>query len=327
MSEKIKVVVTGAAGQIGYSLIFRLASGEVFGRETRVDLSLLEVEAALPSAKGVIMELEDCAFSSLSKISLSADPYEAFKDADWALLVGSFPRKAGMERGELLTINGKIFIEQGKALDEQAKETCKVLVVGNPCNTNAYIAKETCRRVSPRNFFAMTMLDQYRAQSQLALKAGVAVSEVKNMAVWGNHSATQFPDFYHATISGRPAPEVINNEQWLKTEFLETVQKRGAAVIQARGKSSAASAANAVVGTVQGLERPTPKGEWFSVAVESDGSYGIDPGIIFGFPVVYDGRQWKIVQDIKHDDFAREKLKQTLQELRQEREEVQKLLK
>ncbi len=327
MVEKIKVAVTGAAGQIGYSLIFRLASGEVFGEKTKVDLSLLEVEAALPAAEGLIMELQDCAFPNLGQISLSADPAKAFTDADWALLVGSFPRKAGMERGELLKINGSIFIEQGRALDAVAKDSCKVLVVGNPCNTNAYIAKESCRRISPRNFFAMTLLDQYRAQSQLALKAGVAVSDVQNVAIWGNHSATQFPDFYHATISSKLVLEVVGEEQWLKTTFLETVQKRGAAIIQARGKSSAASAANAIIGTIQNLNRPTPQGAWFSVAVESDGSYGIDEGLLFGFPVCYDGLQWNIVQGLQHNDFARGKIAQTLQELRQERDEVQVLLK
>ncbi len=327
MGKKIKVAVTGAAGQIGYSLIFRLASGEVFGEKTQIELSLLEVEAALPAAKGVLMELEDCAFSNLGKVSLCSDPEKAFEGADWALLVGSFPRQAGMERGELLKINGKIFIEQGKALDAAAKKTCKVLVVGNPCNTNAYIAKESCQRIPPCNFFAMTLLDQYRAQSQLALKAGVAVSKVKNIAVWGNHSATQFPDFYHAKISGKPVLAVVEDEPWLRTAFLETVQKRGAAIIQARGKSSAASAANAIIGTVQSLQRPTPKGDWFSVAVASDGSYDVDEGLMFSFPVRYDGKRWSIVQGLAHNDFAREKLAQTLQELRQERDEVRTFLK
>ena len=327
MNQKsVKVAVTGAAGQIGYALLFRIASGQMFGTDTDVELRLLELEAALPALKGVVMELEDCAFPLLTSVVATADLDEAFKDVDWALLVGSVPRKAGMERSDLLNINGKIFIEQGQALSRSAKASCKVLVVGNPCNTNAYIAKGAAENIPDENFFAMTMLDQNRAVSQVAKKAGVSVRQVKNMIVWGNHSATQYPDFYHALIGGRPLTEVIQDEEWLKTTFIETVQKRGAAIIQARGASSAASAANAVIDTVRCLVNPTPDGECFSVAVCSDGSYDVPKGLMFSFPVISDGNRWRIAQDIRHGDFGREKLKATLNELLAEKEAVQDLL-
>lgn len=324
--KRIKVAVTGAAGHIGYIVAFRLASGEVFGADTAIDLSLLEIDPALPSLKGVVMELEDCAYPLLKSIAATADPSAAFQDADWALLIGSVPRKAGMERSDLLRINGGIFTAQGKALSDCAKPACKVLVVGNPCNTNAYIAKETASRIRPQNFFAMTMLDQNRASAQLAQKAGVEVAEVKNAAIWGNHSTTQFPDFYHAAIGGRPALEVISDEQWLKTTFIETVQKRGAEVIKARGSSSAASAANAVVDTVKRLTTPTPAGEFFSVVVSSDGSYGVREGVMFSYPVRCDGTNWAIVQGLKHNVFAQERIQATLKELLSEIEAVQGLL-
>ncbi len=318
----VKVAVTGAAGQIGYALLFRIASGNMFGPTTPVELSLLELEGALPALKGVVMELEDCAFPLLKKVTISSDPVVAFEQCDWALLIGSVPRKAGMERGQLLNINAGVFLAQGKALAKSAKAGCKVLVVGNPCNTNAFIARECAKTLDPKNFFAMTMLDQNRAVAQLALKAGVGVDAVTNVAIWGNHSATQFPDFRHALVCGRPAEELIKDGDWLRGPFIDIVQKRGAQVIQARGLSSAASAANAVVDTVRALGTPTPAGRFFSVAVTSDGSYGVAPGLIFGFPVRSNGRDWEIVPGITHDAFASEKINVTLKELIAEKEQV-----
>ncbi|MDE2214573.1 MAG: malate dehydrogenase [Candidatus Omnitrophica bacterium] len=326
MSKRIKVAVTGAAGQIGYALLFRIAAGEMFGSDTEIDLKLLELEKALPALNGVIMELEDCAFPLLRSVSVSADAKAAFKDVDWALLVGSVPRKEGMERGDLLKINGGVFTVQGKALSESAKPTAKVLVVGNPCNTNAYIAKSVCKNIPAKNFFAMTMLDAHRAAAQLAQKAGVPVGRVRNVAIWGNHSATQYPDFYHATVDGRPAVDVIKDEAWLKGSFIEGVQKRGAAVIKARGLSSAASAANAVIDTVRSIITPTPAGEFFSAAVPSDGSYGVEPGLMFGLPLRSDGGQCSIVQGIQHNEFALAKIKATLDELLAEKRAVSELI-
>ena len=325
--KSVRVAVTGAAGQIGYALLFRIASGQMFGGNTDVHLSLLELEQALGALKGVVMELDDCAFPLLKSVKVGSNPNEIFKDADWALLVGSVPRKEGMERGDLLRINGGVFTVQGRALSDNAKPTCKVLVVGNPCNTNAYIAKEVCKKIPSKNFFAMTMLDQNRGLTQLAQKAGADVTKVKNLAIWGNHSATQYPDFYHAAVSGKPVAKMITDEKWLKEDFIDTVQKRGAAIIKARGLSSAASAANAVVDTVRNLVTPTPAGEFFSVAVCSDGSYGIDKGLIFGYPIRSDGKNWKIVKGIKHEAFAQQKINVTHEELRKEKEAVQELLK
>ncbi len=326
MSQKIKVAVTGAAGQIGYALLFRIASGAMFGKDTLIDLSLLELEKALPALGGVVMELEDCAFPLLNSISISSDPKEAFKDIDWALLVGSVPRKEGMERGDLLKINGGVFIEQGKALSAAAKPGCKVLVVGNPCNTNAWIAKSSAKNIPPKNFFAMTMLDQNRATTQLAQKAGVPTTAVKSVGIWGNHSATQYPDFYHASINGKAAADVISDEAWLKGAFIETVQKRGAAIIKARGLSSAASAANAIVDTVKALTTPTPAGEFFSAAVSSDGSYGVPVGVMFGFPLRSNGQDWEIIQGLRHNEFAQTKIKATLDELLSEKQAVEGLV-
>ncbi len=322
----VRVAVTGAAGHIGYALLFRIASGQMFGPHTRVDLNLLELEGALPALRGVCMELDDCAFPLLNSITQTSDVNEAFKGVDWALLVGSVPRKAGMERSDLLKVNGEIFTVQGRAISDQAKPDCKVLVVGNPCNTNAYIAKASAPNIPPENFFAMTMLDQNRAYAQISQKAGVPVSSVKNIAIWGNHSATQFPDIYHATIDGKPVTEVITDETWLKTTFIETVQKRGAAIIQARGSSSAASAANAVVDTVRNLINPTPAGTCFSVAVSSDGSYGVEEGLMFSYPVTSDGAARKIVQGLEHGSFAQEKIQATLEELKSEKAAVQGML-
>lgn len=324
--NEIKVAVTGPAGNIGYALLFRIASGQMFGEDTAVHLNLLEIEPALPALKGVVMELDDCAFPLLKSVTQTADPKAAFKDVDWALLVGSIPRKEGMERSDLLKVNGGIFTGQGKAISDHAKPDCKVLVVGNPCNTNTYIAKSSAPNTPPENFFAMTMLDQNRAAAQLAQKAGVDVDQVRNVAVWGNHSATQFPDFYHATIDGQPVTEVIRDETWLQNAFIETVQKRGAAIIKARGHSSAASAANAVVDAVRRLTTPTKPGEFFSMAVSSDGSYGIEKGLIFSFPVTSNGQKWEIVQGLEHGDFAKAKIDATLKELISEKEAVSELL-
>lgn len=327
MSKKsVRVAVTGAAGQIGYALLFRLASGDVFGPDTDVHLNLLELTQALPALEGVKMELEDCAFPTLASMILTDDVNVAFKDVDWALLVGSVPRKQGMERKDLLTINGGIFTKQGQALDQYAAPNCKVLVVGNPCNTNALIAKSICKRLPAKNFFAMTMLDQNRAYSQLAVKAGVHNTAVKNVAIWGNHSATQYPDFFNATLNGQPVPNVIADHAWLQGEFIQAVQQRGAAIIKARGLSSAASAANAAIDTVKNLITPTPAGEFFSVAVCSDGSYGIPSGLMFSFPVRSNGNEWEIVQGLELNDFSREKIQLTTQELLEEQDAVKELL-
>ena len=324
--KEIRVAVTGAAGNIGYALLFRLASGEAFGPDTGIHLNLLEVEPALPALKGVVMELEDCAFPLLKSVVQTADPEKAFKDADWALLVGSIPRKAGMQRNDLLEVNGKIFITQGRAISDHANPRCKVFVVGNPCNTNAYITKAFAPNIPAKNFFAMTMLDQNRARAQLAKKAGVSVDEVKNMAIWGNHSATQYPDFYQATIKGKPVTKVILDEKWLQTSFIEIIQKRGASILEARGLSSAASAASAVIDTIRNVITPTEKGEFFSMAVSSDGSYGIEEGIMFSYPVRSDGREWEVVKGLEHNAFAKEKIEATYKELLSEREAVKKLL-
>ncbi len=324
--KNVRVAVTGAAGQIGYALLFRIAAGEMFGKDTEVHLHLLELESALPTLSGVKMELDDCAFPLLKSITLTADTNAAFKDIDWALLIGSVPRKAGMERKDLLKINGGIFVQQGKALDLNAKPDCKVLVVGNPCNTNAFIAKSVCKKLPPQNFFAMTMLDQNRGVAALAQKAGVGVTDVKNLGIWGNHSSTQFPDFVNATIKGKSVPEVILDQKWLETTFIESVQQRGAAVLKARGLSSAASAANAVIDTVKNLVNPTLKGEFFSVAVSSDGSYDVPKGLMFSFPVRFDGNRCSIVQGIQHNSFCWEKIKITLNELLEEKEAVKDLL-
>lgn len=313
--KQVKVAVTGAAGSIGYSLLFRIASGEMFGDDTEIHLNMLEINATLDKLEGVKMEIQDCAFPLLKSLVATSDPDIAFKDVDWALLIGSMPRKAGMERSELLKINGSIFTAQGKSLSENAKTNCKVLVVGNPCNTNAYIAKAAAKKLEPKNFFALTMLDQNRAAAQLALKAGVDVSKVKNIAIWGNHSSTQYPDFFNAVIAGEKAEEVISDGDWLRGEFIETVQKRGAAIIKARGMSSAASAANAVVDTVKKLTTPTITGEFFSVGVCSEGSYSVNKDIIFSYPVRSDGADWEVFQGLDLTDFAKEKIHITKKEL------------
>lgn len=326
MSQPIRVAVTGAAGQIGYSLLFRIASGAMFGPDQKVALNLIEIEPAMKALEGVVMELDDCAFPLLSGIEATSSLDEGFTDVNWALLVGSVPRKAGMERGDLLGINGKIFTGQGQAIAGNAASDVRTLVVGNPCNTNCLIAMNAGSEVPAERWFAMTRLDENRAKTQLAQKAGVHVSEVSNMCIWGNHSATQYPDFTNAKIGGIPVSDAISDEAWLKGEFISTVQKRGAAVIEARGLSSAASAANGVVDTVKSLIAPTPEGDWTSVCVCSNGSYGVDEGLISSFPIRSDGEKWEIVQDVPVNEFSREKIDVTVQELREERNAVADLL-
>lgn len=321
-TQPITVAVTGAAGQIGYSLLFRIASGALFGHDTPVNLNLIEIEPARKALDGVVMELDDCAFPLLNKITPTTDLNEGFKDANWCLLVGSVPRKQGMERKDLLGINGKIFIGQGQAIEKNAASDVRVLVVGNPCNTNCWIAKENAQGIPSNRFFAMTRLDENRAKSQLAAKAGVAVKDVTNMTIWGNHSATQYPDFTNAKISGKPATEVISDHEWLKGDFISTVQKRGAAIIAARGASSAASAANAAIDTVRSIINPTPEGDWNSVAVCSDGSYGIEEGLMASFPIRSNGTDWEIVQNVPVDEFSQGKIDATVAELKEERDTV-----
>ncbi len=319
----VQVTVTGAAGQIGYSLLFRIASGQLFGPDQPVVLRLLEIEPALTALEGVVMELDDCAFSTLADVVHTSDLATAFDGANWALLVGSVPRKAGMERGDLLSINGGIFKPQGRAIAEHAASDVRVLVVGNPCNTNCLIARTNAPEVPAERWFAMTRLDENRAKSQLAQKAGVPVSAVTNLAIWGNHSATQFPDAANARIEGKPAAEVIGDPEWLQGEFLSTVQQRGAAIIAARGASSAASAASAAIDTVAGLLGATPAGDWCSVAVASSGQYATPEGLQFGFPVASDGRgAWHVVEGLEHDDFAQGRIALTTEELESERAEV-----
>jgi len=327
MSKHVKVAVTGAAGQIGYSILPRLANGEVFGPDTRVSLHLLEITPAMQALEGVVMELDDCAFPLLENVVISDDPRVAFDGVNWALLIGSRPRSKGMERGDLIKVNGPIFVGQGQALSTVAADDVRVLVVGNPANTNALIAMNNAGDVPAARFSALTRLDQNRAQAQLAGKAGVPVSAVTNMAIWGNHSATQYPDFENARVNGHPAPQVITDHDWLRGPFIETVQKRGAAIIAARGLSSAMSAANAALDHVRSFLHKTPDGDWFSAVVPSDGSYGIDEGLMFSFPVVSDGHDgWSIVQGVPWSDFAREKIALTQDELREERAVVADLL-
>ncbi len=325
----VRVAVTGAAGQIGYALLFRIASGSAFGPDTRVTLQLLELPAALPALDGVRMELEDCAFPLLDGIVCTSDADEAFRGANWALLVGAVPRREGMERKDLLGINGGIFTGQGASIARNAADDCRVLVVGNPCNTNALIGGRAAERegMPTDRWFAMTMLDEKRARSQLAAKAGVPAREVRDVAIWGNHSSTQFPDAWHASIGGRPATEVIGDDGWLEGEFISNVQQRGAAIIKARGQSSAASAANAAVETVRNIA--VPSGEQFSAAVAApaSGGYDVPAGLVFGYPLRATGPGTvEIVQGIEHGEFARSKLEATTAELMEERDAVEELL-
>ena len=322
----MKVAVTGAAGQIGYSLLFRIASGSMFGPDQPIELRLIEIPQVLTVLEGVVMELEDCAFPLVSTIVPTADLDEGFRGVNWALLVGSVPRKQGMERKDLLGINGKIFIGQGRAIAKNAAPDTRVLVVGNPCNTNCLIAMNNAKEIPSDRWFAMTRLDENRAKSQLATKAGTHVTDVSNMAIWGNHSATQYPDFYNAKINGKPVTQIITDELWLKETFIPTVQQRGAAVIKARGSSSAASAASAVVDTVRSLTTPTASGDWHSVAVCSEGSYGVEKGLISSFPIRTAGNRWEIVQNAPINDFSRQKIDASVNELKEERGMVSGLL-
>jgi len=325
-NSPIRVTITGAAGQIGYALLFRIASGAIFGPNQPVILHLIEIEPALPALEGVVMELEDCAFPLLKGVVPTANLDEGFRGVNWALLVGSVPRKQGMERKDLLGINGKIFIGQGRAIQKQAASDVRVLVVGNPCNTNCLIAMNNAPEVPRDRWHAMTRLDENRAKTQLAKKGGVEVAAVTNLAIWGNHSATQYPDFYNAKISGKPAAEVIKDEAWLKAEFISTVQQRGAAIIKARGASSAGSAANAIIDSVRSIIEPTPAGDWHSSCLCSDGSYGVEAGLISSFPVRSDGRKLHIAQNVPINDFSRARIDASVSELKEEKAMVADLL-
>ncbi len=329
--KRVRVAVTGAAGQIGYALLFRIASGQMFGPKVDVELNLLELEHAMPALEGVVMELDDCAFPLLQNINYTSNINEAMDGVNWALLVGSVPRKQGMERSDLLQINGGIFTQQGRAINDNADQNVRTFVVGNPCNTNSLIAMNAAPDVPNDRFYAMTMLDELRARTQLAKKADVDISEVSKMVIWGNHSPTMYPDFDNAMIDGRPVPSVINDRNWLENDFLTTVQQRGAAIIKARGASSAASAANAIIRGVSHLINETPEHEMFSMVKCSQGEYGVDEGLMFSFPCVTGHDSFtgyyhtKIVEDLTLNKFAQEKFNKTLNELREERDTVKKL--
>ena len=326
MQSPIKVAVTGAAGHIGYSLLFRIAAGALFGPEQPIALNLIEIPSVLPALEGVVMELHDCAFPLLKSITPTADLDEGFRDINWALLVGSVPRKAGMERKDLLGINGKIFIGQGQAIERNAAADVRILVIGNPCNTNCLIAMNNAKQIPRERWFAMTRLDENRAKAQLAHKAGVEITAVTNMTIWGNHSSTQYPDFYNAKIGDRPATEVITDETWLKQTFISAVQQRGAAIIKARGLSSAGSAANAVVDTVRSLINDTARNDWHSVAVCSNGEYGVEKGLICSFPVRVLGGKPQVVENVSINEFSRAKIDASVNELKEEKALVSELL-
>jgi malate dehydrogenase len=322
----VHVTVTGAAGQIGYALLFRIASGQLLGPDQPVVLRLLEIEPAMAALEGVVMELADCAFPLLADIETTTDLAKGFDGSSWALLVGSIPRKAGMERKDLLGINGGIFKPQGRAIAENAAADIRVLVVGNPCNTNCLIARLNAPEVPADRWFAMTRLDENRAKYQIAARAGVRLSDVTNVAIWGNHSSTQFPDFENARIGGRAVPEVISDAEWLRETFISTVQRRGAAIIEARGASSAASAANAAIDSVVSIRTQANPGDWASLAVVCRGEYGVPEGLQFGFPVESDGSAWKVVEGLSHSDFARGRISITTEELLSEKADVADLL-
>ncbi len=324
--QPVRVAVTGAAGQIGYSLVFRIAAGEMLGRDQPVILQLLEITAALPALKGVVMELEDCAFPLLHGVTTSDDPKVAFRDAEIALLVGARPRSKGMERKDLLEANAQIFTVQGRALDEVASRTVRVLVVGNPANTNALIARQSARGLKARQFTAMMRLDHNRSLSQLAAKLGKPVAALRKMAVWGNHSATQYPDVFHAEIDGQKVWPMINDQAWLESAFIPAIQKRGAAVIEARGASSAASAANAAIDHVRDWVLGTREGDWVSMGVPADGSYGIAEEVVYGYPVTCRNGEYRIVPGLPISEFSRARMDATLKELVEEREGVKHLL-
>jgi malate dehydrogenase len=321
----VRVAVTGAAGQIGYALLFRIASGQLLGREQPVHLSLLEIPAAVKAAEGTAMELDDCAFPLMAGIDISDQPAKAFDSANIALLVGARPRTKGMERSDLLEANGGIFKPQGQALNELAAADIRVLVVGNPANTNALIAMSNAPDIPRERFTAMTRLDHNRAVAQVAAKAGVRVSEVTNMTIWGNHSATQYPDIFHAKVAGENAAARIDDQAWLERDFIPTVQKRGAAIIEARGASSAASAANAAIGHVHDWMLGTAAGDWVSMAIPSDGSYGVEEGLISSFPVTAGGGEYEVVQGLEISDFSRARIDATVAELGEERDAVRDL--
>jgi malate dehydrogenase len=321
----VRVAVTGAAGQIGYAILFRIASGQLLGTDTPVQLSLLEIPDAVKAAEGTAMELEDCAFPLLAGVDISDDPNKAFDGASVALLVGARPRSKGMERSDLLEANGGIFKPQGQALNEHAASDIKVLVVGNPANTNCLIAMSNAPDIPAERFTAMMRLDHNRAIAQLAKKTGAAVRDITNMTIWGNHSATQYPDIFHAKVKGQNAAEAVGDQQWIENDFIPTVQKRGAAIIEARGASSAASAANAAIDHVHDWALGTPSGDWVSMAIPSDGSYGVEEGIISGFPVTCSGGSYEVVQGLEIDDFSRSRIDITVNELKEERDAVREL--
>jgi malate dehydrogenase len=325
MTTPVRIAVTGAAGQIGYSLLFRIASGAVFGPNTPVILQLLEITPALGSLEGVRMELDDCAFPLLAGVVCTDNAETAFGDADAAFLVGAMPRKDGMERGDLLSANGGIFKPQGQALAAAAKKDVKVLVVGNPANTNALIAMNNAQGLDPRRFTAMTRLDHNRAMTQLSAKVGKPVTSIKKMTIWGNHSSTQYPDLFHCEVDGKNAAALVNDQTWLENDFIPTVAKRGAAIIKARGLSSAASAANAAIDHMHSWAMGTPGGDWVSMAIPSDGSYGVPEGIISSFPCVCKDGDYSIVQGLEIDAFSRARIDATVAELIEERDEVKKL--
>ncbi len=325
MKAPVRVTITGAAGQIGYQLAFRIASGQMLGNDQPVILQLLEIPPALPALQGVVMELDDCAFSTLAGIVATDDPNVAFKNADYALLVGARPRGPGMERKDLLEANAAIFSVQGKAMNDHASRDIRVLVVGNPANTNCLIAQANAPDLNPRNFTAMMRLDHNRAKAQLAMKTGSHVNDIKCMTVWGNHSATQYPDVNQASVAGKAAKDLVNQD-WLVKEFIPVVQQRGAAIIKARGASSAASAASAAIDHMHNWALGTPDGDWVSMAIPADGSYGIEPGIIYSYPVRCAGGNYEIVQGLTIDDFSRERMDATEAELREERAAIEELL-
>jgi malate dehydrogenase len=328
MTTPVRVAVTGPAGSIGYSLLFRIAAGEMLGQDTPIILQLVEIPQAMKALEGVVMELEDCAFGLLDGIEIADNPADGFDGANICMLVGGKPRGKGMVRADLVEANGPIFTGQGKAINDRAADDVRVMVVGNPCNTNALIAMHSAPDVPNERFTAMTRLDQNRGKAQLANKAGVGVEDITNLAIFGNHSNTMYPHFFDAKINGKPVPEVIEDHEWLKEDFISTVQGRGKAIIEARGASSAASAANAAVGHVNSWFSETPEGDFVSMAVPSDGSYGIESGLIFSYPVRCDGKgNYEIVKNLELNDFAKEKIKVTEAQLKEEREIVKDLLK
>jgi malate dehydrogenase len=326
MPAPVHVTITGAAGQIGYALIYRIASGALLGPHQPVVLRLLEIEPAMKALEGTVMELQDCAFPLLANVVTTTDAKKAFQDTSWALLVGARPRGKGMERKDLLAANGQIFKPQGQAIAAGAAKDVRIVVVGNPANTNCLIARSNAKEVPADRWFAMMRLDENRAKYQLAAKAGVPVSQVSNCAIWGNHSSTQFPDFNNTRIGGLRVPEIIKDEAWLKGDFITTIQQRGAKIIEARGLSSAASAANALIDSVNSIRTATSPGDWTSLAVASNGEYGVPKGLQFGYPIRSCGKGWSIVEGLAHDDFAKSKLAATIQDLSEERDAVKDLI-